>query len=116
MREQSVRCPQGTVSHVHIQQLANSFPEAEPPDVRDNKAYRSYSGPDAVFRSSTLCITSHKLADVPEKKTHFRRSQNAKRRSYRRNGAGKQSETLRANGKHRWMRDYGDTDLVAYAA
>lgn len=28
----------------------------------------SYLGPDAVFTSSTLCITSHKLADVPEKK------------------------------------------------
>lgn len=28
----------------------------------------------------------------------------------------KQNEALHINGKYRWMRDYGDTDLVAYAA
>lgn len=27
-----------------------------------------------------------------------------------------QNEALHINGKYRWMRDYGDTDLVAYAA
>lgn len=65
----------------------------------------SYLGPDAIFRSSTLCITSHKLADVPKKKGAG--TADAKPRSYRRNGTGKQSEALWANGKHRWMRDYG---------
>lgn len=71
----------------------------------------SYLGPDAVFRSS---ITSHELADVaPVEGTC---TADAKPRSYRRNGTGKQSEALWANGKHRWMRDYGNADLVAYAA
>lgn len=28
----------------------------------------------------------------------------------------KQNEALYINSKYRWMRDYGDTDLVAYAA
>lgn len=51
---------------MHIQQLVNNFPEAEPPDVRDDKAYSCFLGPDAVFRSSTLYITSHKLADMSE--------------------------------------------------